>query len=261
MFIKNGPPPKGHPANWTQLWEILESTWTSIPTEHLGESIRWRFWGWLSHISWILTSRFWETKTLLIWNYSTKRGIKTGWWKPWHACVLAGETMSSFVPLPHISVCDLICLLSLFFSLLTAFWKLGTPRSQKVRTLLLQATKAPLYKEESFFLSTSFVLSIHFNVKGRRLQSAQYIKQIHRYYSCRDKRALIGLMSCFGAEWKGVISAQSLFSSGNVWKLAIPPQGFMFSIKSSSGGTGWGRVCVACACVRVCVRVWEGLSV
>jgi hypothetical protein len=31
VCIKNGPPPKGHPANLTQLWEALESTWTSIP--------------------------------------------------------------------------------------------------------------------------------------------------------------------------------------------------------------------------------------
>ena len=33
MCIKNGPPPKGHPANLTQLWETLESTWASIPVE------------------------------------------------------------------------------------------------------------------------------------------------------------------------------------------------------------------------------------
>ena len=26
MCIKNGPPPKGHPENLTQLWEALEST-------------------------------------------------------------------------------------------------------------------------------------------------------------------------------------------------------------------------------------------
>ena len=41
MCIKNGPPPKGHPANLTQLWEALESTWASIPVErfqHLVES-------------------------------------------------------------------------------------------------------------------------------------------------------------------------------------------------------------------------------
>ena len=31
MFIKKGPPPKGHPDNLTQLWEALESTWASIP--------------------------------------------------------------------------------------------------------------------------------------------------------------------------------------------------------------------------------------
>ena len=34
VCIKNGPLPKGHPANLTQLWEALESTWTSIPVEH-----------------------------------------------------------------------------------------------------------------------------------------------------------------------------------------------------------------------------------
>ena len=42
VCIKNGPPPKGHPANLTQLWEALESTWASIPVEcflHLVESI------------------------------------------------------------------------------------------------------------------------------------------------------------------------------------------------------------------------------
>jgi hypothetical protein len=33
VCIKNGPPPKGHPANLTQLWEALESTWASIPVE------------------------------------------------------------------------------------------------------------------------------------------------------------------------------------------------------------------------------------
>ena len=42
VCIKNGPPPKGHPANLTQLWEALESTWASIPVErfrHLVESM------------------------------------------------------------------------------------------------------------------------------------------------------------------------------------------------------------------------------
>ena len=34
VCIKNGPPPKGHPANLTQLWEALKSTWASIPVEH-----------------------------------------------------------------------------------------------------------------------------------------------------------------------------------------------------------------------------------
>jgi hypothetical protein len=42
MCIKNSPSPKGHPANLTQLWEALESTWASIPVErflHLVESM------------------------------------------------------------------------------------------------------------------------------------------------------------------------------------------------------------------------------
>ena len=42
MCIKNGPPPKGHPASLTQLWEALESSWASIPVElfrHLVESM------------------------------------------------------------------------------------------------------------------------------------------------------------------------------------------------------------------------------
>ena len=30
VCIKNGPPPKGHPANLTQPWEAFESTWGSI---------------------------------------------------------------------------------------------------------------------------------------------------------------------------------------------------------------------------------------
>jgi hypothetical protein len=33
VCIKNGPSPKGHPSNLTQLWEALESTWASIPVE------------------------------------------------------------------------------------------------------------------------------------------------------------------------------------------------------------------------------------
>jgi hypothetical protein len=33
VYIKNGPPSKGHPANLTQLWEALEATWSSIPVE------------------------------------------------------------------------------------------------------------------------------------------------------------------------------------------------------------------------------------
>jgi hypothetical protein len=42
VCIKNGPPPKGHPANLTQLWEALESAWVSILVErfqHLLESM------------------------------------------------------------------------------------------------------------------------------------------------------------------------------------------------------------------------------
>jgi hypothetical protein len=42
VCIKNGPPPKGHPANLTQLWEALESIWVIIPVErfrHLVESM------------------------------------------------------------------------------------------------------------------------------------------------------------------------------------------------------------------------------
>ena len=31
VCIKNGPSPKGHPDNLTQLWEALQSTWASIP--------------------------------------------------------------------------------------------------------------------------------------------------------------------------------------------------------------------------------------
>ena len=31
LCIKNGLPPKGPPANLTQLWEALESTWANIP--------------------------------------------------------------------------------------------------------------------------------------------------------------------------------------------------------------------------------------
>ena len=44
MCIKSGPPSKGHPANLTQLWEALETTWASIPVErfwHLVESMPW----------------------------------------------------------------------------------------------------------------------------------------------------------------------------------------------------------------------------
>ena len=42
VCIKNGPLPKGHPDNLTQLCAALESTWASIPVErfqHLVESI------------------------------------------------------------------------------------------------------------------------------------------------------------------------------------------------------------------------------
>ena len=31
VCINNGPPPKGHPANLTQMWEAIKSTWASIP--------------------------------------------------------------------------------------------------------------------------------------------------------------------------------------------------------------------------------------
>jgi hypothetical protein len=33
VCTKNGPPPKGHPAELTQLWEVLKLTWASIPVE------------------------------------------------------------------------------------------------------------------------------------------------------------------------------------------------------------------------------------
>jgi hypothetical protein len=42
VCIKNGPPPKEHPATLTQLWDALESIWASIPVErfrHLVESM------------------------------------------------------------------------------------------------------------------------------------------------------------------------------------------------------------------------------
>jgi hypothetical protein len=39
---QEGPPPKRHPANLTQLWEALESTRASIPVEHLVESFSQR---------------------------------------------------------------------------------------------------------------------------------------------------------------------------------------------------------------------------
>ena len=42
VCIKNGPPPKGHLANLTQLQEAMESTCAGIPVEcfrHLVESI------------------------------------------------------------------------------------------------------------------------------------------------------------------------------------------------------------------------------
>jgi hypothetical protein len=46
VCIKNGPPPKGHPANLTQLWEALESTWASIPVERFWHlSVEWTNWG------------------------------------------------------------------------------------------------------------------------------------------------------------------------------------------------------------------------
>ena len=42
VCFKNGPPSKGHPANLTQPWEALKSTWDSIPVkgfQHLVEYI------------------------------------------------------------------------------------------------------------------------------------------------------------------------------------------------------------------------------
>jgi hypothetical protein len=39
MCIRNGPSPKGHPANLTQLWEALKSTWASIPVEHIRDIV------------------------------------------------------------------------------------------------------------------------------------------------------------------------------------------------------------------------------
>ena len=42
VCIKNGLPPKGHPANLTQMWDALESTLSRIPVEcfrHLVESM------------------------------------------------------------------------------------------------------------------------------------------------------------------------------------------------------------------------------
>jgi hypothetical protein len=39
VCIKNGPPPKFHPANLTQLWEALESTWASIPVERFRQHL------------------------------------------------------------------------------------------------------------------------------------------------------------------------------------------------------------------------------
>jgi hypothetical protein len=44
VCLKNVSPPKGHPANLTQLWEALEWTWASIPVEcfrHIVESMPW----------------------------------------------------------------------------------------------------------------------------------------------------------------------------------------------------------------------------
>jgi hypothetical protein len=39
VCIKNGQPGKGHPANLTQLWEALESTWARIPVEHFQQFV------------------------------------------------------------------------------------------------------------------------------------------------------------------------------------------------------------------------------
>ena len=46
MCIKNGPPPKGHSANLTQLWEALESTRVSIPVEHFRHLVESKNCGW-----------------------------------------------------------------------------------------------------------------------------------------------------------------------------------------------------------------------
>ena len=40
VCIKNGPPPKGHPVNLTQLWEALKSTWSSSPAGRLSSPYR-----------------------------------------------------------------------------------------------------------------------------------------------------------------------------------------------------------------------------
>ena len=40
VCIKNGPTPKGHPVNLTQLWEALESTWASIPVERFQHLVK-----------------------------------------------------------------------------------------------------------------------------------------------------------------------------------------------------------------------------
>ena len=40
LCINNDPPPKGHPAKLTKLWEALESTWASIPVERFSTPCR-----------------------------------------------------------------------------------------------------------------------------------------------------------------------------------------------------------------------------
>ena len=84
MYKKNnGSPPKGHPANLTQLWEALVSTWASIPAErfqHLVESMPDElrlFWGQKGvklNIRKVL--RMFCTLSVYI-------HLKTGWREPW----------------------------------------------------------------------------------------------------------------------------------------------------------------------------------
>lgn len=119
----------------------------------------------------------------------------------------------------HVIVCPLATYLSVWphlsslalFLSFNSLLEAGDAEEPEGKNSAFTGHKGTIVQRRKFFISTSFVLSIHFNVKGRRLQSAKYIQQIRRYYSCRDKRALIGLMSRFGAEWKGVLSAPFQF--------------------------------------------------